>query len=87
MEKLNDDEQSRFYKKSHKRAKHILLKHKHKFGHAILGHPTKELENDTKFQNQLKKDMVGVGEAHSLAALTSELMILDVAQIPRNEQN
>ena len=69
-----------------KRAKQILDKQQTKTGVAILGNPIPELISDLKFQGSLKVDQLIHGEHIAQAALATELLVLDVAQIPRKEQ-
>ena len=69
-----------------KRAKHILYKQQTKTGVAILGNPIPELISVPKFQGSLKVDQLIHGEHIAQAALATELLVLDVAQIPRIEQ-
>ena len=53
---------------------------------AILGKPCKQFDEDIKLQGTTKNEISGQGEIQAQAALTAELLVLDVAQVPRSEQ-
>ena len=52
-----------------------------------MGTPCKELAGDPKFQGELLNEQIHVGERVALTSLASELLILDVAGIPRRQQH
>ena len=83
---LDDNQKQTKFQAAQSRAKQVLYKQKLKTGVAILGKPCKELSNDSKFQGELLQQQISNGEHLALSALTSELLVLDIAQIPRDEQ-
>ena len=52
---------------------------------AILGKPCAELVNDPKFQGHALDSAIEVREVMANTALTAELLILSVAEVPENE--
>ena len=91
MEKFKEawnlmDEQNKInlYKLSKTKATQMLQNQKCKTGTAILGHPTKELQGDPKFQDLLNSS-VFQGELLAHVALSAELLVLAVAGIPKNQ--
>ena len=80
---LTKNEQEAAHKTANNRAKKLLQKHKTRTGVAILGRPGKCLEDDIKFQGDLKEQSILCGEKLALASLTAENVILDVCQVPR----
>ena len=83
---VSDEQQKITWSKSVKRARHILNKHKSKTGVAILGSAMPELNDDPKFQGDLKLKCIEAGEKAAEASLASELCVLDIVGIPRCEQ-
>ena len=83
---FDEQQQTVRIKTAKKRASKILHKQFKTSGVAILGKPTQTLHTNPIFQDSLKNDNVKVGEQLAHTALTSELLILDVVQIPRNQQ-
>ena len=84
---FNEDEQNRLMKMAQKRASKLLIKQHKKTGIAILGKPVSALKHDPKFQNELLAQSIKNGETLAKAALTAELVVLDVCRIPRKEQH
>ena len=82
---MSSQQQSQSIHKSRQIARQSLHKQKLKTGVAILGKPIKQFYNDVKFQRIIKEGMIKQGEVQAQAALTTELLVLDVAHILRSD--
>ncbi len=76
---LNDFDKYKSFRKAHKKAKSILLKHKASTGIAILNRPCGALDTDPKFQGAYRDESIRVGEIHALACLAAEVHVLMLA--------
>ena len=83
-EQLPEQQQIEQYTLAHKSATDKLNKQKLKTGVAILGRPCSELVNDPKFQGRALDSAIEVGESMANTALTAELLILSVAEVPED---
>ena len=81
--KLDTSQQQDMFNKASTKAKRMLKKQKLKTGFAILGKPNTVLNNDPKFQGKLKQDCIDNGEYLAFSSLSSELLVLAVAEVPR----
>lgn len=73
---------NRVYAQARERASSMLLKQKLKTGVAILGKPSQTLEDDPKYQGGLLEAQISNGEQLALAALSAEIAIVNVLNIP-----
>jgi hypothetical protein len=74
--------QHKLWSKAKTKAKRILKRQKAKTGVAILGKPALQLNNDIKFQGELKAQMISNGEYLAYSSLASEILILETLKIP-----
>jgi hypothetical protein len=82
---LDSNQQNLAWAKAQLKSKRILFKHKIKTGVAILGQPNEILLNDGKFQGALQRAQIKEGERLAASALASELLVVEVANIPRDK--
>jgi len=83
---LDSQQQNLAWHKARLNAMQILFKQQQKTGIAILGRPQAVLMNDIKFQGELQKSQIKEGEKLALSALSSELLVLSVAETPIDER-
>ena len=86
-EKIEPDKQISLWCKAVRRARNVLIKQKSKTGIGILGSPNEVLDNDVKFQGQLRAEQIHQGESLALAALATEFLVLDIIGINRKLQH
>ena len=84
-EQLLEQQQDEQYNIAYKAASDMLNKRKLKIGVAFLGIPCAELVNDPKFQGDALSKAIEVGESMANTALTAELLILAVAEVPEDK--
>ena len=78
---MNDYEIYQAHQVAQAQAQDILAKQKRKTGVAMLGKPIEELRADPKHSGNVLKFEILAGEALAFAALTSELMTLNLADV------
>jgi len=84
-ESLSGEDRDQKMLQARQEAKVILARQKEKTGFAILGNPPVEILIDKKTPEVIKGSAKVVGEQLALNALTSELYILIIAQISKEE--
>jgi len=84
-ESLSTEDKDQTMHQAGQEAKVILARQKEKTGYAILGTPPVEILVDKKTPEVIKGSSKVVGEQLALNALTSELYILLIAQISKEE--
>jgi hypothetical protein len=84
---LPDSQHNFLWKSSVCKAHRVLSKQKLSSGIAIRGKPPKVLDNDCKFQGELKATSISNGEQLALSMLASEILVLSTVGIPSSSHH